>query len=286
MSETSVVNEQSGQEATTEPTPGSEEYNAKMAEKYKEANDPAKAGAQATDVAVPAMPENGSEKFYNKETGEYNWQAHATEAEFKAQQAGKKDEKPTEETTEEQAEEDAAISSVIEKAGLTQAALAEQIATTGSLSEENYAALEKAGVPRDIVEHYAQMYAQQAEGVRQTVYEAVGGEAQWDTLSTWASQNMSQARKDVVNAMFNSPETMQDGLKLLMDDYAKASRGGEGTLATGGHPGGAGSMTAFGSRAEQTAAIRDPRYAKDPAYRATVAQRMQATRQRGGYVHE
>lgn len=282
MSETSVVNEQPGQEATTEPTPGSAEYNEKMVEKYKEANDPAKAGAQATDVAVPAMPENGSEKFYNKETGEYNWQAHATEAEFKAQQATKKDEKPAEEKT----EEDAAVSSVIEKAGLDQNTLAEQIATTGSLSEENYAALEKAGIPRDLSEHYAQMYAQQVDGVKQTVYEAVGGEAQWETLSTWASKNMSQARKDVVNAMFNSPETMQDGLKLLMDDYAKASRGGEGTLATGGHPGGAGDMTAFGSRAEQTEAIRDPRYAKDPAYRATVAQRMQATRQRGGYVHE
>lgn len=282
MSETSVVNEQPGQEATTEPTPGSAEYNEKMVEKYKEANDPAKAGAQATDVAVPAMPENGSEKFYNKETGEYNWQAHATEAEFKAQQATKKDEKPAEEKT----EEDAAVSSVIEKAGLDQNTLAEQIATTGSLSEENYAALEKAGIPRDLSEHYAQMYAQQVDGVKQTVYEAVGGEAQWETLSTWASKNMSKARKDVVNAMFNSPETMQDGLKLLMDDYAKASRGGEGTLATGGHPGGAGDMTAFGSRAEQTEAIRDPRYAKDPAYRATVAQRMQATRQRGGYVHE
>ena len=49
-------------------------------------------------AGIPALPETGSDKFYDAKTGAYNWEGHAKEAEFKLSQKPAEVETPADET--------------------------------------------------------------------------------------------------------------------------------------------------------------------------------------------
>ena len=61
----------------TEVVPGSEEYNQLMAEKFN--NPGTEEDVEQDIVPVPDMPAEGVDKYYDNETGAYNWEAHARE---------------------------------------------------------------------------------------------------------------------------------------------------------------------------------------------------------------
>ena len=64
-----------------QPVVTEDQYNATMAAAYR-----GQGNQEADPVELPppaAMPEGGVDKFYNKQTGEYNWAAHAREAEYR-----------------------------------------------------------------------------------------------------------------------------------------------------------------------------------------------------------
>lgn len=252
-------------------TPGSPEYNAEMARRYDERRAGGKQETAET-AEIPKLPEGGSEKFYDAKTGAYDWQSHAKELEFKLTQKGGKEEKPAEGTAEEKPKDGASdddVQDVITKAGLTADSLREQIIETGTVSDDAKAALVTAGVPEWLIDEHVALAKAHLDTQTSSAMEYVGGEDAWGDLNTWASTNLNDAEKTSFNEMLRG-----DAWKLAIDTLrvraGAAVQKNEPNLRRGTTTGG--STTGYTSRAQMIAAMRDPRYRTDPAYRRQVAE--------------
>lgn len=152
---------------------------------------------------------------------------------------------------------------------------ADEFSKSGSLSEKSYGELAKLGMPKKMVDAY--IAGQQAIGAKlqNEVFSAAGGADNYREMVQWAATNMSKAEI----AAYNEALATGDQAKIIL-----AVRGLAGSFSSSG----AGSppkvrlegrsharaAEPFRSRAELTAAMADPRYRKDPAYRADVESRL------------
>lgn len=255
-----------------EVIPGSEEYNQQMADKFAE--NQAAAGQEEVEekdeLPVPSMPENGQEKFYNKETGEYDWQNHAKELEYRLQNKEPEKEPDIQLTDEERQEAEAVPEyqaiDIVQRAGLNPEEMKAALDTTGDLPEEAYAALEKQGLRRDLVEFYVENLNYRKEAMQQEAMSYAGGENEWNSLAQWAGQNLEPQEVARYNEILDTPEwkVAIDALRVRRDmSY------GEPQLV-GGNNAVAGSTFGYRSKAEMKADMGDPRYAADPAFRKDV----------------
>jgi hypothetical protein len=104
------------------------------------------------------------------------------------------------------------------------------------------------------------------------MYNLVGGAEQYQDLVMWAADNLPADEIDAFNSTMGSRDTNMiklaiQGLNARYRSEAEPSllRGQTGSVSSGGK---------FDSNAELTAAMRDPRYDKDPAYRQQVADKL------------
>lgn len=263
------------EQETQEVIPGSEEYNEQMAQKFTE-NQEAREQEQVEEVdevPVPDMPENGYEKFYNKETGEYDWQNHAKELEYRLNQ---KQPEKTEVTDEERAELEATseyqASDIVQRAGLNPDELRDHLQANGDLSEDHYAALEKQGLRRDLVEAYVDNLTYRQEQQTAEAVQYAGGEQEWNNLAQWAAQNLEANEVNRYNDILGTPEwkVAIDALRVRREMST-----GEPSLV-GGNNTTAGSTFGYRSKAEMKRDMSDPRYAADPAFRKEVMTKIQS----------
>lgn len=149
----------------------------------------------------------------------------------------------------------------------------QQYANDGSLSEDNYNQLEKAGISKEIVDSYIKGQEAQAQMLRTEVLNSVGGEETFNQMTEWAKTNLSEAE---INAYNNSTSTGDaETAKLAVQGlYAKftSANGVNPNLVGGQKSDSAGDR--FESRAQITKAMSDPRYKTDPAYRKAVHDRL------------
>lgn len=169
---------------------------------------------------------------------------------------------------------DAAV--MVESAGLDFAALNQEFATKGSLSAQSYADLARAGITRDVVDGYIAGQTALAQDIKNQVFSVAGGPDAYADMIGWAQHAFSANEIEAFNATMNSGSTFQmalavDGLKARF-----VAENGSAPALLGGNSG-HGSQSAgdaFGSTAELTTAMKDPRYSSDPAYRKSVADRL------------
>lgn len=161
----------------------------------------------------------------------------------------------------------------VTQAGLDFAALTAEYDRLGTLSDETFAALDKAGIPKDTVDAYIagqQAIAQQAiDGIMNDF----GGADEYGKMVAWASTGLSQAEVAAFNQAMDNGSV--DSIKLTIAGLKaryEAANGKEPALLNGGAD--TTSTDVFRSTAEMTAAMKDPRYAKDPAYRSEVQQKV------------
>ena len=97
-----------------------------------------------------------------------------------------------------------------------------------------------------------------------------GGEEQYATLTQWAGENMAEEYIDAFDSVVDSgdPAAIQLALAGLMATYYEQN-GYEGRMYTGKGAADQGAPV-FRSQAEVVAAMNDPRYDTDPAYRNDV----------------
>lgn len=147
-------------------------------------------------------------------------------------------------------------------------------ANNGELSEDSYKALEDAGVPREFVDSYVAGQEARSASQASEIQETIGGEENYKAMSEWASENLDNGELDAYNSMVESGSVEQArvAVKGLYAQF-QASGGSAPALVQGSTSGESG-VQPFGSAAQVTAAMRDSRYATDPAYRAQVEQRM------------
>lgn len=257
-------------QATEEVVPGSEAYNQQMAEKFN--GQEVKADEEIDKVPVSDMPENGQEKFYNAETGEYDWENHAKELEYRFNQN-----KPAEEITDEdkQAVENTTsteANDIVLKAGLNPDDLKSQLEADGDLSEEAYAALEQQGLRRDLVEMYVDNINYRREQQTNEAINYAGGEQEWQQLAEWAGQNLEGSEAERYNDLLASNEwkVAIDALKVRRDSTYNEPNLMGGANSVGG------SQFGYRSKAEMKADMSDPRYSADPAFRQDVMKKIQS----------
>jgi hypothetical protein len=143
----------------------------------------------------------------------------------------------------------------------------------GQLSDESYAALEKQGFSRSIVDAYARgVQAQRAEHEGK-VFEAVGGQEQYAKVVDWAGKNLSQPEIDAFNSLLQTGSPDQIALAATgLNTRYQAANGSPAKLLHGSSSGSA--VAPFRSSSEVTRAMSDARYKTDEAYRDEVAARL------------
>jgi hypothetical protein len=170
---------------------------------------------------------------------------------------------------------DPAAVAAAESAGLDLTKLNAEYEESGALSEDSLAKLAKVGIPKEMVDDY--IAGQEARAVAQVgkVHALVGGEAEYKALLTWAAANVSEADKAVFNKNINGDfDSQKLVVEALQGKYIKAVGSAPKLLVgEGAPPVGSG----YESRAQMTADMSDPRYAKDPAFRAKVEQKVAKT---------
>lgn len=106
-----------------------------------------------------------------------------------------------------------------------------------------------------------------------SIYNSAGGEAEYGRLTSWAQENVSSDKLDAFNSVINNGEALaiQMAVAGLRAEYENAE-GYEGRMLTGKA---ARTREAFRSQAEVVAAMNDPRYERDEAYRQDVYDKLE-----------
>ena len=102
----------------------------------------------------------------------------------------------------------------------------------------------------------------------------VGGEQQYEQLMQWATENLDEAEIDRFDAVIDSGDVNAAyyAIQALSYKYGDAV-GVEGKLVQGKAP--TESSRGYKSQAEVVAAMQDPRYDRDPAYRQEVMAKLE-----------
>jgi hypothetical protein len=106
------------------------------------------------------------------------------------------------------------------------------------------------------------------------LYQMVGGEQAYRAMLNWAGTNLSQEEIQMYDAVMETgnPNAIFFAVQALNNQYVD-SVGTDGQLLTGRSASDSGS--AFRSQQELVAAMSDPRYDRDPAYRQEVMQKLE-----------
>jgi hypothetical protein len=164
------------------------------------------------------------------------------------------------------------VSEVLGANGIDFDVLQQEYAELGGLSEDAYAALEEAGFPEAVVDQWIAGQEAMSQQVQSEMHSLVGGSEQYQELVGWAADALPDNEIDAFNATMETqdPNMIRLAIQGLNARYRSEAapnliEGSTGAVSTGGK---------FSSNAELTAAMGDPRYAKDPAYRQAVADKL------------
>ena len=169
------------------------------------------------------------------------------------------------------------VSKFLNENGIDYFALSQEYAENGSLSDEAYESLAKVGIPKYIVDSYIDGQTAITNQIRTRAFDIVGGEEEYGAMIRWAQANLSQGEIDSFNASLDTrdPDQAMFAIKGLASQY-RSDVGKSPKLVTGETSGS--SAGAFQSLAELTQAMADPRYAKDPAYRQAVGEKLRRSK--------
>ena len=196
-----------------------------------------------------------------------------SELEKKLGQAPKEEQAEAEQSeTEAENKEEQAEENVSEAYQTIAEASKEFFENDGTLSEETYNALEKAGLPRDLVDSYAagqQALLQSEEAQIQSV-----ANGQYDAMAEWANENLPQEEIDAFDEAVTGGTVQQAKLAVqgLYARYQNAT--GSNPKLTQGSVSGVSTMP-FKSMQELARAQSDPRYRSgDKAYHEEIDRRL------------
>ena len=161
-------------------------------------------------------------------------------------------------------------------------ASAEYYANDGQLSEETISKFSEMS-SQDLVNAYLEIQANNPQAPQQavemseaqvnSVQNAAGGEANYNRVIEWAASNLPDSQIDAFDSVIDSgnPAAINIAFQGLQSKYNE-SNGYEGRMLQGKPASSRGEV--FRSQAELVAAMGDPRYDTDPAYRADVVQKL------------
>lgn len=150
----------------------------------------------------------------------------------------------------------------------------EYLDNKGKLSEATYKKAEAKGLTREFVDAFAAGRAAVADAQAAELFASVGGKEHFEVLAAWAKANLGADELRALNEAVQRKSMPLAKMALQgLNARHMAAVGREPKLVSGDNAPGSGGFT---SQAEARRAIADPRYAKDPAYRQDVENRLRA----------
>ena len=158
-----------------------------------------------------------------------------------------------------------------------------EYAEKGELSQETLAKFSEMS-SKDLVQGYLEAYKNQSQqpaevvdltdGEVNTIKNAVGGDTAYSNIINWSNANLTPDTMQAFDSLVNSGnakaiELAGSGLKAQMEN----ATGYEGRMLSGKSPSTSGDV--FRSQPELVAAMNDPRYDSDPAYRQDVIAKLE-----------
>jgi hypothetical protein len=157
--------------------------------------------------------------------------------------------------------------------GLDYAKLQDEFLKDGKLSDDTLADLEKRGIPRAAVDDFVAARVEQATSERAFALDGVG-EEKFGAVVAWAKTNLPAADIETFNTSITSAKS-KEGLKAavanLVARYEQVNGSEPALINLNGSPA---SGDVYQSVAQMQADMLNPKYDKDPAFRASVATKL------------
>ncbi len=222
------------------------------------------AAAKAPEGETPERPAGLPEGFNSIEELALAYAA-ATKA---------KDEPATEADAAAKAASDETAAKAVTDAGLDMDALEAKIGSGKGLDEADYTALAKVGIKKEMADNYIAGAIALSEQFTARVYAEVGGQEAFEAISAWAAQGgVPASNVEAFNNALDSGDEASVKLALAgLNALYQAAGNKAPALLTGQR--GAATADVYASAQQMMADMRDPRYAKDPAFRAQVAAKL------------
>ena len=156
----------------------------------------------------------------------------------------------------------------------------EEIEEYGALTDETIQALAENMDADELIQLGMQMNEDTPEDLDQqdvsAIQNFVGGEEAYASLIGWAGENLDQQYIEAFDSVVDTadPAAIQLVVAGLMATYQE-NAGYEGRMLSGRNAPDVGGIHPFRSQAQVVAAMSDPRYDNDPAYRADIAARLE-----------
>ena len=240
-----------------------EGHEAEMIKKIDDANTMPEEGI-TENVEVAAKPEGIPDKFYDAETGKVDYDAMAKSyTELEKKQSGKPEVEPP-------VEEPKTADEAVEKAGLDMGKLTEEYDTNEGLTDDSYAALEAAGIPKATVDQYIEGQKALVAQAQSEAYSLTDGKEGYEAMSGWAKANLSAEELSNYNTQVNSPNSKVREMAIRGLHAQFSADSGDGKPLVHGNNSVTADGSGFKSRAQMIEAMQDSKYQSDPAYRAEV----------------
>lgn len=142
------------------------------------------------------------------------------------------------------------------------------------LTADDYAAAEKAGLSRDLVDSYLAGQQAIADQLVTKVHALVGGPENYDAMLQWMVGNADKAEVEAYDQAMGTGKLSDITLAVrgMHSAYVAAVGSDQGRQVK--QQTGTPQSPGYQSKREMIDAMKDPRYQKDPAYRAEVARRI------------
>ena len=243
---------------------------------------------QETEVKDQALVD-GAQQQPAKFAGKYGSVEELEKGYLELQKKNSSQEEPTQEvsdSTEEATPTNASeiygeyIGSRLDEAGVDYQGMNTKWQETGKLEDDDYKALEGAGFSKDMVEAYLDGVQYRAEQDSQLAAKEVaaiknefGGEQVYSEMIQWAAGNLDKAEVDAFNSMLKTSNPHQIRIAVAGIQAAYMNNAAREPKLVGGRtprP----NTTKFESTAQVVAAMNDPKYKEDPAYRKQVEEKL------------
>jgi len=168
---------------------------------------------------------------------------------------------------------------VLQEVGIDPQDISNRFMQEGGLSDDDYSKLQEGGFSRTLIDTYleglrstgnvVEIATQQIEGIK----ESVGGEQNYERMTTWAVNNLPANEVDAFNQLTEtgSAPAIKLAVQGLYSQYNNAM-GIEPDLVTG--KAATSGPNPYRSTAEVVAAMSDKRYGKDVTYTQNVQNKL------------
>lgn len=173
------------------------------------------------------------------------------------------------------------IGSKFDEAGIDYEGMNSRFQESGQLTDDDYKELGEAGFNKDMVDAYlqgiqfnAQRDTELQQGQVKEIQDMYGGADAYGEMITWAAGVLTDSEKSAFDLAINNPN--YDMVKLAVAGlHARyMAEGNKEPKLVSGRGTKRGSKSKFESMAQVVAAMQDPLYASDPAFRKQVEEKL------------